>query len=100
MTEPARTVSWPTVSLMAASFAAFVLALVPGLNDALLVGGLPTGTALLLAIVLLTFAAFLTAVLDTSLGPSARTLWAVAAALSGLIEIILLFVLVTLLYGT
>jgi len=99
MTDMARKVSWPTVSLMAASFVAFLLALVPIRSDALLVGGVPTGTALLLGIVLLTFAAFMTAVLDKSLSSSARTLWAVAAALGGLLEIILLFVLVTLLYG-
>jgi len=99
MTDTARTISWPTVSLMSASFVAFVLALVPRRNDALLVGGLPTGTALLLGIVRLTFAAFMTAVLDRSLSSSGRTLWALAAALSGLLEIILLFVLVTLLYG-
>ena len=99
MTDTARTVSWPTVSLMSASFVAFVLALVSTGGDVLLVGGLPTGTAQLLGSVLLTFAAFLTAVLDGSLSSSARTLWAVAAASGGLVEIILLFVLVTLVYG-
>ena len=94
-----RTVSRPTVVLMSVSFVAFLLTLVPGLSAVLLVGGVPVDTALLLGMVLLSLLAFMTAVLDKSLSSTARMLWAVAAALVGCIQIFLVFVLLTLLFG-
>jgi len=99
MTNSARIVSRPTVALMSASFVVCVLIFVPGLGDGLFIGGVRADAALLFGIVLLSFAAFMTAVLDKSLSSNARTLWAVAAALSGLFETILQSVVLTLLYG-
>jgi Zn-dependent protease len=99
MTETKRAISWPTVAFISLSFLVFLLVPVSGLSGGSFLRGLSDGTVLLLAVVIFSLAAFLSALLNKSLDSSARSIWAVIAACSGVADIVLIFVIITLICG-
>lgn len=99
MTETKRAIPWLTVAFISLSFLAFLLVPVSGLNGVSFFRGQSDGTVFLFAVVVFSFAGFLSALLSKSLGSGARSIWAAIAACNGVAEIVLSSVIITLIYG-